>query len=115
MARAQTGPCPHGLASSECLICQTLTPGGAAPPATRPQAVPASPGRGSPPERVGGLGLKALGLVFLFLLVVLGASIVWHLLRGVLHLVELVAVGAGGLWIGWSLGVGYGKRVGRRG
>lgn len=62
-----------------------------------------------------GSGFPVAGVAALVVLAAFGGWFVWHLLWGILHIVELVAVGVGCGWSGWRLGVGHGRRLERRG
>ena len=82
--------CPHGLPADKCLICPKL-PARAA-------------GGGHVRERHAGGGLRVaagLGAVVALGLVV---WVVVGVVLSALHVVELVAVGLGGLWLGYRVG-----------
>lgn len=120
--------CLHGFAPDSCLICRTLGTGtgpatqvltpadsrGASqerPPPARPDVVYSPPPVGTRHRSVAG----SLLLVLAALLAV-GAA-VWIMaavVLTVLHVLELVAVGAGCGWVGYKLGHFRGSRHPRR-
>ena len=134
MASTQTGQCPHGFPTGQCLICQTLTGGGAAvgragssPPAVATQAAkPAKPAKRrrrsqdaapvpAPAPARRSLVPSALAVIVVAIVALVAFWWVWHLAWAVIHIIEFAAIGLACGWAGWKLGVGHGRRLERRG
>jgi hypothetical protein len=119
--------CIHGFAPGTCLICQTLQPGAGtttkdAGRKGRRVAQPVAPGKTpvrpdaviSPgPPRRSSLGVRALGIFFLAVAVLVAVWVVAGVVLAVLRILELVAVALVAGWIGWRLGVRHGRGMRR--
>lgn len=114
-----TNTCIHGFAPDGCLICRTLSTGEGRttqlaeqspyrplPSPARPDAVRAQAPRGHRRSFAGSLVLVLAALV------AAGAAawILVGLVFTVLHVLELVAVGAGCGWVGYKIGHFRGAR-----
>ena len=94
--------CPHGLPASECLICPTL-PGVAASGPTAGQALQSRPRT----------SMHVAGVVAVIAVIGVAAWIVAGVVFAILHVLELVAVGAIAGWVGYRVGYFQGRRSGR--
>lgn len=98
--------CVHGLDEDSCEICRVLGTDPASPSA------PSTPERRSWPRptfRAGtriGLGLTAVAGVVLLVVLAQAVALAWAVVR----VLEVVVVAAVAGWIGWKLGVAYGRR-----
>ena len=88
--------CPHGLPASECLICPTL-----------PQIAPT--GR-TPATRGPRFTVHVAGVVVAIALIGLAAWAIAGIVFALLHVLELVAVGAIAGWVGYRIGRFRGRR-----
>lgn len=88
--------CPHGLPASECLICPAL-----------PAAAPA---RQVPQSRSPRFTLHAAGVVGAIVLIGVAAWVIAGVVFAILHVLELVAVGAVAGWVGYRVGHFRGSR-----
>ena len=86
--------CPHGLPASECLICPTL------PRVAATERVPQAPARSS---------IHVAGVVAVIALIGVAAWIVAGVVFAILHVLELVAVGAIAGWVGYRIGLFRGR------
>lgn len=90
--------CPHGLPASECLICPTLPQVATTTPAIQPR-----------PRT----SLHLAGVVAVIAIIGVAAWIVAGVVFAILHVLELVAVGAIAGWVGYRVGFFQGRRSGR--
>ena len=115
-----TGTCIHGFAPDGCLICRTLATGEGRttqladqPPPYRSLPSPARPDavRLQPPSRHRRSFAGSVVLILAALLAVGAAAwILVGLVFTVLHVLELIAVGAGCGWVGYKIGHFRGAR-----
>ena len=91
--------CPHGLPASECLICPAL-----------PAAAPVPEVAQVPQPRGSRFILHAAGVVAAIALIGVAAWVVAGVVFALLHVLELVAVGAVAGWVGYRLGHFRGSR-----
>jgi hypothetical protein len=103
---AKTTTCPHGLDSGTCLICSTL---GNSPAPASTARIPAGKPEvlsGRPPRR----HLSAVGYLVVIVAVLVVAWFLYHLVWGLLRLVELGLVGVVCGMVGYKIGVAVGRR-----
>jgi hypothetical protein len=134
--------CPHGLAASTCLICQTLgtQPGaaGASSPATAAAPPPGSTSRsrrgrrggvpapasagvrpdavyppGAPDRHGMGLGTHVVLVLAVLALIGLVAWIVAGVVFAILHVLELLVIAGVAGWAGYRIGHRRGRRAPR--
>jgi hypothetical protein len=135
--------CPHGLAASTCLICQTLGTQPGAPGASSPAAATATPPSGSTaksrrgrrggvpaptsggvrpdavyppraPDRQGmGLGTHVVLVLAALALIGLVAWIVAGVVFAILHVLELLVIAGVAGWAGYRIGHRRGRRAPR--
>lgn len=88
--------CPHGLPASECLICPTL-------PRPAPREVPT--------RRTGSrTAVHLVGVAGALVVLGLAAWALAGVVFGLLHVLELIAVGAAAGWAGYRIGRFRGSR-----
>ena len=90
--------CPHGLPASECLICPAL-----------PQVVQTGPA----PRAHSRATLHVAGVAAVIAIIGVAAWIVAGVVFAILHVLELVAVGAVAAWVGYRIGYFRGSRSDR--
>ena len=90
--------CPHGLPASECLICPTL---------------PRVATTGQTPQPHPRTSVHVAGLMAVIAIIGVAAWIVAGVVFAILHVLELVAVGAVAGWVGYRVGYFQGRRSGR--
>jgi hypothetical protein len=90
--------CPHGLPAPECLICPAL-----------PQVATAA---GAPQTRSRS-SIHIAGVVAVIAVIGVAAWIVAGVVFAILHVLELVAVGAVAGWVGYRVGHFRGSRQDR--
>jgi hypothetical protein len=103
MGDAGPRTCPHGLTTSTCLICETLSPSRSGTARLDDDRAPAR-------RRAFRVGPA---LAVLVVVAVVGLLVVWWVAAfawAVIRLVELVAVALVAGWVGWRLGVRHGRR-----
>ncbi len=105
--------CPHGFPPSECLICPTLPRPGAAA-AVEMAARPAPAGGIPARRRQATTTVHLVGVAGAIVVLGLAAWALAGVVFGLLHVLELVAVGAAAGWAGYRLGHFRGSRS-RRG
>ncbi len=88
--------CPHGLPPSQCLICPTLP---------RPAAADVPSGRSG-----SHIGFHLVGVAAAVVVLGLAAWALAGVVFGLLHVLELVAVGAAAAWAGYRIGHVRGSR-----
>ncbi len=98
--------CEHGLQRRSCEICRVLGGESSSPVLDDGGSSPRGRHRLASPI---GLGLTAVAAVVVLLLAAQVVAAAWAVLR----ILELVAVATIAGWIGWKLGVGYGRRTAR--